>query len=232
MPPGFGRDYADRQAMQQRLEAALVGSDLDRRSGLMQNIISNAPNIAALSGVGAVDQLANMFSDSETPIFNNEYGQQGDMLRRQMDMIQLANASRPRTSGGSSGGSGVDVTGMAVDPNRSYLVIPEGHPDAGKLVPFDNVDQLKDYGAIFNIPPERLREYIRAPGAQGTASVGVSGKGSGVVPGFETQTPGSVTGVQGTGGGGGGDEDYAPEGSSVNIGGVNYVKRNGEWVAQ
>lgn len=131
MPPGFGREYADRQEMQQRLEAALVGSDLDRRSGLMQNIISNAPNIAALSGVGTVDQLANMFADSEAPIFNNEYGQQGDMLNRQMQMAQLANATRPRGGGGGSGGGAADggiPAGVNIDPNTVPVIItnPDG----------------------------------------------------------------------------------------------------------
>lgn len=99
-PPGFGAQYADRQAQQQRLETALVGTDLDRRASMMGNIISNAPNIAALSGVGAVDQLANMFADAEAPIFNNAYGQQGDMLRRLQQKASLAATNRsnmPRT---------------------------------------------------------------------------------------------------------------------------------------
>ena len=109
MPPGFGAQYADRQAQQQRLEGALVGSDLDRRAGMMNNIISNAPNIAALSGVGAVDQLGNMFADAETPIFNNAYGQQGDQLRRQEQMARLAAIQRSNRGGGATSGGGLDM---------------------------------------------------------------------------------------------------------------------------
>ena len=192
-PPMFGTQYADRQAQQQRLEQLMVGSDLDRRSGLMQNIISNAPNIAALSGVGAVDQLGNMFADAETPIFNNQYGQEGDMIRRQQQMAQLAStqrSNRPKAGGGGGGKGG----NPAVDPNRMGFRIPEGYPGAGQIVPFDNPEDVQKWATIYGVDPVALSGQIVPPGFAGTHSIGTTGAGSGNTPGAEVNVGGPQQG--------------------------------------
>lgn len=163
-PPGFGAAYADRQLQQQQLESRLVGSDLDRRAGLMGNIISNAPNIAALSGVRTVDQLANMFGDAETPIFDNQYGQQGDQLRRAEQFARL-NAIR---SGGASAGtpkSPYDTPG-----NWYQVTFPDGTVQE-QFVPYNELDsvpwQQGIQGAearIIPTPLHALSPYVqRAP---------------------------------------------------------------------
>jgi hypothetical protein len=79
---------------QQRLDSAMVEGDLGRRAQMMGNIISNAPNIAAISGINTVDQLANMFADAEAPIFNTPYGQQQDQLRVAGQLAAIAARNR------------------------------------------------------------------------------------------------------------------------------------------
>jgi hypothetical protein len=149
----------------------------------MQNIISNAPSIAATSGVGVVDQLANMFADSETPIFNTQYGQNMDALRMQ------GAATRARGGGGGSSDSPDTGTGLTVDPNRMLFVVPEGHPGAGTMIPFDNPEDMIRFGTIYNIPAEQLNQHIRPPGFGGTHSVGNTGRGSSDMPGQQTVVP-------------------------------------------
>lgn len=180
-PPAFGQQYADNAARARRLDGILVASDLDRRSALMRNIISNAPNIAATSGVGVVDQLANMFADSETPIFDNAYGQRMDEVRMKGATNRARDKSRDKgreKSGGSS-----RSRGPAVDPNRMSFVIPQGHPGAGNIVHFDNPEDVIRWGTIYGIPANQLNQYIRPPGFGGTHSIGQTGAGSGDEPG-------------------------------------------------
>lgn len=158
-PPGFGSEYADRQAQQQRLEQVMVGGDLNRRAQLMGNIISNAPNIAALSGVGAVDQLANQFVDAEAPIFNNAYGQQGDVLRRQEQVARIAAANRSGRGGGRGGGGGKtsDIpAGANINPDDVILVEydEQGNPIGQRHMNLDTYQVMKPMlGDNFKVVP-------------------------------------------------------------------------------
>lgn len=220
-PPRFGAEYADRNAQQQRLESTLAASDLNRRSEMMGNIISNAPNIAALSGVGTVDQLANMFGDAEAPIFNNEYGQQGDQLRRSEQMARLAAINRGGRGGGRGGGGG----GSSGPKMKSTDVLVR-YPDGSTAI----VDS--------NSVKETLEQSyaVDADGNAGVMPYEIVNWGIPVSGPMQQNMIPQPAGGGTTGGGdasGGGASAIGPsafdDGTVKNVGGTEYITRNGEW---
>lgn len=105
-PPGFGAAYADRQNTARQLDQRMVDSDVNRRATLAGNIINSAPAIASVAGSGAIDRLLNMYADSETPVFNNQYSQMMDRLRMMSAM--------PKPAGGGKKDDGGLKAGQAV----------------------------------------------------------------------------------------------------------------------
>jgi hypothetical protein len=134
-PPGFGKQYAQEQRQAQQLDQRMVETDLNRRASMLGNIISNAPNIAALSGIGAVDKLIGQYPEGEGA-FATDYGLEGDKLRRMEQMARLAAIGRQ--------GTGKAAKGTTQKPGQWYRI--DYGKDAGGVqdvfVPYNETDSL------------------------------------------------------------------------------------------
>lgn len=126
-PPGFGAAYADRQNTARQLDQRMVDNDLNRRATIANNVINSAPAIASVAGSGAIDRLLNMYADSETPVFNNDYSQM-------MDRLRMASAM-PKPSGGSG------KTPKPKDGTWYQFTYDDGTTET-KLLPYNEADSI------------------------------------------------------------------------------------------